>query len=55
MSVDNIFPIKTLKGLSVAMETRVLDRPGPNLSLTKLMLQVKFDCSWPAGCGDIYV
>ena len=29
MSVDNIFPIKTLAELSVAMETRVLDRPGP--------------------------
>ena len=25
-----------------------------SLSLTKMMLQIKFDCSWPAGCGDIY-
>ena len=29
MSVDNIFPIKTLCELAVANETRVLDRPGP--------------------------
>ena len=25
-----------------------------NLFLTKMMLQIKFYCNWPAGCGDIY-
>ena len=25
-----------------------------NLSLTKMMLQIKFDCNWPAGCRDMF-
>ena len=45
--------------LYVAMETRVLIRSGSNpnaaLSLTPMMLSIKFHCDRPADCGDIHV
>ena len=55
------FPIVSLWELSAAMETRVLIRFGPKpnatlyLSLTYMMLQVKFDRNWPSGLRDIYI
>ena len=39
----------------VDMETRLLDRSGPNYNAAIMVIQIKFDCSWPAGCGDIHV
>ena len=37
--------------LSVAMETRVLIRPGSK----PMMLQIKFDCNWPCCLRDIQI
>ena len=52
-------PIITLWELSEAMATRVPIRSGskPNTAFppTPMMLQIKFGCDRPAGCGDIYI
>ena len=49
-----VFPTVSLSELSVAMETRVLIRPGPKLNLMypfpPMMLQINFDCNWLTSC-----
>ena len=56
---DDVFPIITLRELSVAMETRVLIRPGPKPNAgfipIPMMLQIKFGCNRPPGLRDIHV
>ena len=40
-------PIITQWKIYVAMETRVLIRPGPKSNTTLMMLPIKFDCDCP--------
>ena len=56
---DIIFPIIIQRGLSVAMETRVLIQSAPKpyavFSPTPVVLHIKFDQDWPTGFKDIQV
>ena len=58
-SVHNFFAIIPLSEQSVVMETRLLIRsdqkPNAAFSHTPMMLQIKFDCDRPSGCGDIHL
>ena len=55
---DIVFPIISQLGLSVAMDQSfdlICPKTLCSLSLTPVMLHIKFDLGWPAGFRDIQV